>query len=372
MKPKNIFRGISNLFLGGLLAYTLSDDLNAQTQPSPIVKDVNYKVTLVKEDSSAFRESTPTSLGEAGVNIIGWPGRVVDGDTIWEPVYRELGNGDAVSKGVDSSGFAEFDFKIYTPDMLTSFDDEQPLAPTSYRLSSNYPEPFNGSTKVEAIVEEREVADLVVYDILGQEVARKSGVVLPRGRNIIGIDGLDGLANGVYIFTVEGEDFAMAEKMMKTDGVSAVDLSGKGQLRKSYDASNVDISYIGNLPLKQKSYATVRVNGGSEKLLKSKSDNILAYTKLGINAVVPGANTWEGPAHELWIKDSVTGEYTFQDSLEETLLLEGYPSSALGKSSSSSNMNEIERPDMKYNMPKSEGLEKKLKSIRQKYDNIQR
>jgi len=57
---------------------------------------------------------------------------------------------------------------------------------------------------------------------LGREVV-KERVVLPRGRNLIDIEGLDNLASGVYIFSVKGEDFALSEKMLKLDGSFGVD-----------------------------------------------------------------------------------------------------------------------------------------------------
>ena len=58
MKPKNVFSGTSNLFLGGLLAYTLSSDLNAQSFPSQVMdstvveKEILSDMQIYDDDSN--------------------------------------------------------------------------------------------------------------------------------------------------------------------------------------------------------------------------------------------------------------------------------------------------------------------------------
>jgi len=87
------------------------------------------------------------------------------------------------------------------------------ITPTSIRLDQNYPNPFNPKTIVSSELPVASHVRLVVYDILGREVA-----VLVNERRIAGRyhDHFDGtkLATGVYIYRLTAGTLTQSRKMI--------------------------------------------------------------------------------------------------------------------------------------------------------------
>jgi hypothetical protein len=77
--------------------------------------------------------------------------------------------------------------------------------PTVYSLSENYPNPFNPSTTMRYGLPEASTVELIVYDVLGREVA-----VLARGYTEAGYHtaswGSPNLASGVYFARLIASD----------------------------------------------------------------------------------------------------------------------------------------------------------------------
>jgi hypothetical protein len=85
--------------------------------------------------------------------------------------------------------------------------------PSSYRLYQNYPNPFNPATKIKFGLPENANVKLVVYDVLGREVA-----VLVNGfkqANTYEVD-FDGayLSSGVYFYKLDAGEFTAVRKML--------------------------------------------------------------------------------------------------------------------------------------------------------------
>jgi hypothetical protein len=98
-------------------------------------------------------------------------------------------------------------------------------APVNYSLEQNYPNPFNPSTTISYSLKEKGLVTLKVFDLLGNEVATlvneeqtagtykikfesHSGEVrnLPAGRQ--------GLASGIYFYSLKAGDFVSTKKMI--------------------------------------------------------------------------------------------------------------------------------------------------------------
>ncbi len=87
-----------------------------------------------------------------------------------------------------------------------------------FSLSQNYPNPFNPVTRINftiASVGQRHVFDtrLMVYDILGKEVAALINQPLSPGSYEVTFDGTN-LATGVYFYKLESGDFTEVKKML--------------------------------------------------------------------------------------------------------------------------------------------------------------
>ena len=85
--------------------------------------------------------------------------------------------------------------------------------PDKYELSQNYPNPFNPSTTIKFSLPTAGLATLVVYDVLGGEVTSLVNEEKPAGYYEIKFDA-SSLANGVYFFRLNANDFVETKKMI--------------------------------------------------------------------------------------------------------------------------------------------------------------
>lgn len=100
--------------------------------------------------------------------------------------------------------------------LIVSGVNGEPLTdlPTDFRLIQNYPNPFNPITTIGFYLPRASNINLVVYNIVGQEVARlEHQQRMAAGLHEIQFNA-EGLASGVYIYRLYGEGFNQAKKMI--------------------------------------------------------------------------------------------------------------------------------------------------------------
>jgi hypothetical protein len=90
--------------------------------------------------------------------------------------------------------------------------------PTRFSLEQNYPNPFNPKTKIKfslPSVGQRHAFDvhLIIYDILGREVAVPVNQKMNPGKYEIDWDGTN-FASGVYFYKLEASSFVQTKKMV--------------------------------------------------------------------------------------------------------------------------------------------------------------
>ena len=85
--------------------------------------------------------------------------------------------------------------------------------PHAFELSQNYPNPFNPTTKIVYRVESRELVSLIVFDVLGREVAKLVNEVKDPGSYRLEFDG-GKLGSGVYFYTLRAGGFTATRKML--------------------------------------------------------------------------------------------------------------------------------------------------------------
>ncbi|MCI0715831.1 MAG: T9SS type A sorting domain-containing protein [Chlorobi bacterium] len=95
----------------------------------------------------------------------------------------------------------------------TGINNNNNEIPNAYRLEQNYPNPFNPVTNIAFSIPKAGNVKLIVYDMLGREVA-----VLANGFKTAGIHSVDfdasALSSGVYLYKIEAGDFKDTKKMM--------------------------------------------------------------------------------------------------------------------------------------------------------------
>jgi hypothetical protein len=97
------------------------------------------------------------------------------------------------------------------------FSGFEPL-PSEYVLDQNYPNPFNPSTKIKVGLPKGGAAQLIIYNVLGEEVfTLMDGSYAPGVYNVTW-DGHDAsgraVAGGIYIYRLQTADFTSVKKMI--------------------------------------------------------------------------------------------------------------------------------------------------------------
>ena len=82
-----------------------------------------------------------------------------------------------------------------------------------YGLDQAYPNPFNPTTEIEFSLPKVADVTLVVYDMMGRQVARLVEERRPAGHHRVRWDA-SGLASGAYVYRLTAGDLAQTETMV--------------------------------------------------------------------------------------------------------------------------------------------------------------
>ncbi len=89
--------------------------------------------------------------------------------------------------------------------------------PGAYALWPNYPNPFNPQTRITFELPVASNVRLMVYDVLGREVARLAAGSYPAGTHAVTWDGRDAtgasVPSGVYLYRIEAGRFTQTRRM---------------------------------------------------------------------------------------------------------------------------------------------------------------
>jgi hypothetical protein len=95
----------------------------------------------------------------------------------------------------------------------TAVDDEVILLPASFELNQNHPNPFNPSTIISFSLPRSVEIDLVVYDVLGREIAALAQGRYPAGYHQVSWNAAD-QPSGVYFYRLSAGDQTSTRKML--------------------------------------------------------------------------------------------------------------------------------------------------------------
>jgi len=115
--------------------------------------------------------------------------------------YRLSGSGEIVVNG-DIAGFTL---------------NKVPGVPLTYSVSQNYPNPFNPLTSISYEIPKESFVTISVYNLLGQKVADLVSNLHQAGYHNVMWNSMDmsgkPLSSGVYIYTIQADDFRAVKKM---------------------------------------------------------------------------------------------------------------------------------------------------------------
>jgi len=147
-------------------------------------------------------------------------------------VFDETITNDTLQAGNYFIGVSIFDADPVGPDTsdytLTVTGDLAPptsveggsenLSPSEYRLSDNYPNPFNPSTKINYNVPEPGRVILKIYNALGQQIATLVDKLQPAGTYEASWAGIDSrgsrVSSGLYFYKLTTTNFSQTKKML--------------------------------------------------------------------------------------------------------------------------------------------------------------
>jgi hypothetical protein len=104
------------------------------------------------------------------------------------------------------------DLYFFTTEHLTTADELNRSAPLQFFMEQNYPNPFNSGTTIRFALPERSRVSLVVYDILGQPVARLIDEEKSAGVHSVSFDPVN-LPSGVYFYRVQAGGHAVTKRL---------------------------------------------------------------------------------------------------------------------------------------------------------------
>ena len=99
------------------------------------------------------------------------------------------------------------------PAEVTSVTELSSLVPKEFDLEQNYPNPFNPTTEIVFSLPTEQFTRLIVYNSLGQEVAKLAEETFNAGVYRLTFDAA-GLPSGTYFYRIEAGSFSTTKKMM--------------------------------------------------------------------------------------------------------------------------------------------------------------
>jgi hypothetical protein len=112
-----------------------------------------------------------------------------------------------------SSSWCAFDFiRVNANHPTTSVSGKQ-MIPRVFSLAQNYPNPFNPSTKISYTLKNNGKVSLVVFDLLGREVAVLANEIQTAGQHQVQFSA-SSLSSGVYFYKLQAGNEVITKKMM--------------------------------------------------------------------------------------------------------------------------------------------------------------
>jgi len=91
-------------------------------------------------------------------------------------------------------------------------------APTDYKLYNNYPNPFNPVTKIAFELPKASHVKLIIYDVVGKEVAQAADADYPVGYSEVTWNGTNSrgalVSSGVYFYRISTDKWSKVMKML--------------------------------------------------------------------------------------------------------------------------------------------------------------
>ncbi len=160
----------------------------------------NVYVTGESWGSGTFYDCTTIKYNSAGVQQ--WIQRYDNGVSDYGYSIAVDGQGTVYVTGQSSQSGINFDYVTIKYSQPTDVSQNPAVMPDRFSLYQNYPNPFNPTTAISFQLTAVSQTSLIVYDLLGREVATLVDEKLSPGRYERTFDG-QGLTSGVYLYRLQ-------------------------------------------------------------------------------------------------------------------------------------------------------------------------
>jgi plastocyanin len=214
MKRRLLSPGYAWPFIAGILLVLASP------------KAADARVHIIKFGGTLGQTYSPSSLQVSVGDTVEWQGNfgfhplssttVPAGATGWHSA-----SGSVFDYVVPVPGPYNYTCDAHGPAMSGSFtatpsgvgEGEASLNPAKYQLQQNYPNPFNPATEIGYAVAGAGNVKLVVYNLIGQEMATLVDEKKSAGSYRVRFEA-SGLASGVYIYRLIADGFTSSRAMV--------------------------------------------------------------------------------------------------------------------------------------------------------------
>ena len=210
----NFVWSIASTSTGTLFAGTYGDGLHISndngaswTKVTEVTASYVYDITVDSENNVYIStllggvyvsEDGGTSFSNDGMGGFGVSSVLANTGSESSSVYVGTSDGSIYKKSNGDGG-------------VTSAEDED--MPKEFKLDQNYPNPFNPSTTIQFAIPKSGEYKVVVYNILGQQVAELLNTQLQPGVHKVQFDA-NQLASGIYIYQLIGDNVNFTKKMI--------------------------------------------------------------------------------------------------------------------------------------------------------------
>ena len=124
--------------------------------------------------------------------------------------YNSVGYNLYLRKVINFLGDPSLKLKFDPTVNVSETEDE---IPNNFVLYSNYPNPYNNSTKISYEIPVQSNVSIILYDALGREVATLVNEVNPGGKHQFSFVE-NNLVSGVYFYTLRAGNYSQTKKMI--------------------------------------------------------------------------------------------------------------------------------------------------------------
>jgi len=200
---------VDNSILAGMTANFQSSDATFQTNMPTWFGNHNGRLFATTTElllADAYNLGNPNAMPKENSPVLSG-GATPPSDGFFDNTATFVG---AFGRVDWTAGWSTFDFDVPVFSAIKDLTGNE--IPTSYKLSANYPNPFNPTTKIKFSLPEKSFVKLAVYNTIGQEVD-----VLFEGVKTAGVYNIQWEAeqfpSGIYFYSLETDTRMLMGKM---------------------------------------------------------------------------------------------------------------------------------------------------------------